>query len=145
MELPFDTTRTIVDLLYSGALHRYPRIRYLFPHLGGATPFLAHRLATLVKRDTGWAQAAPEGPLTYLARLAVDSAQADNPPALDCVRAFVSETKIVYGSDWPYAVLGPGPDPQPGLAHLGDRARAAIEWDHALALMPELRPRLRRS
>jgi predicted TIM-barrel fold metal-dependent hydrolase len=138
MELPFDTTRSIVDLLYSGALERYRRIRFLFPHLGGTVPYLAHRLATLVAREEGWTPSVPRGPLHYLERLSFDTAQSDNRPALHAALAFTDAANVVYGSDWPYAVMGAEPDPQPGLAELAEGRRDAIEWSNAAGLMPEL-------
>jgi 6-methylsalicylate decarboxylase len=47
IEFPFDTTRTAVSLLYSGALVRYPRINFILPHAGGTLPFLAPRIAAV--------------------------------------------------------------------------------------------------
>jgi 6-methylsalicylate decarboxylase len=44
-EFPFDTTRALANLAYSGTLERWPAIRLQLAHLGGAAPFLAHRLA----------------------------------------------------------------------------------------------------
>ena len=40
-EFPFETVRAISQLVYAGALERYPGIRFQFAHLGGAAPFLA--------------------------------------------------------------------------------------------------------
>ena len=39
-EFPFDTVRALANLIYSGTLERYPRIRWQVAHLGGAAPFL---------------------------------------------------------------------------------------------------------
>src|SRR6266540_3485190 len=39
-EYPFDTTRAIVNLVYSGTLERSPSVRLQVAHLGGAAPFL---------------------------------------------------------------------------------------------------------
>ncbi len=45
LEWPVHTTRAVMDLLYSGRLARYPNIRYILAHGGGAVPYLAHRMA----------------------------------------------------------------------------------------------------
>jgi predicted TIM-barrel fold metal-dependent hydrolase len=45
LEWPVHTTRAVMDLLYSGRLARYPKIRYILAHGGGAVPYLAHRMA----------------------------------------------------------------------------------------------------
>ena len=36
MEYLFDTTRAAVNLVFSGAIDRFPRIRFILPHAGGA-------------------------------------------------------------------------------------------------------------
>ena len=45
IEFPFDTTRAVTNMLLSGTLARYPDIRWIVPHAGGALPFLASRIA----------------------------------------------------------------------------------------------------
>ena len=39
IEYPFDTTRAAVNLLFSGALERFPNIRFILSHAGGTLPF----------------------------------------------------------------------------------------------------------
>jgi predicted TIM-barrel fold metal-dependent hydrolase len=46
LEWPVHTTRAVMDLLYSGRLERYPDIRYILAHGGGAVPYLAYRIAS---------------------------------------------------------------------------------------------------
>src|SRR5260370_2257349 len=38
MEYLFDTTRAVVNLIFSGAVERFPRVRFILPHAGGLTP-----------------------------------------------------------------------------------------------------------
>lgn len=139
-EFPFETTRAIAHLLYSGAFHRYPRIRFQFAHLGGAAPFLAHRLASLVERAPAslhLAERVPEGPLAYLARLYYDTALSNHAPGLAAALEVAPLERLVFGTDWPYAALPAGPDPAPGLGYLGS-ARAQVEGANARALVPRL-------
>src|SRR5262249_28385374 len=44
IEFPFDTTRTVASLIYSGTLARCPDINFILPHAGGTLPFLAPRI-----------------------------------------------------------------------------------------------------
>jgi predicted TIM-barrel fold metal-dependent hydrolase len=44
VEFMFQTTRTITTLLVSGAFSKYPNIKWIFPHMGGTFPYIAHRL-----------------------------------------------------------------------------------------------------
>ena len=45
MEYLFDTTRAVVNLIFSGAVERFPRIRFILPHAGGLAPYFAWRLS----------------------------------------------------------------------------------------------------
>ncbi|KAL2787486.1 hypothetical protein BJX66DRAFT_353308 [Aspergillus keveii] len=44
-EFMFDTCRCIIHLLLSGTITRYPNIRYIVPHAGGALPPLIQRFS----------------------------------------------------------------------------------------------------
>lgn len=138
-EFPFETVRAVTNLIYSGTLERYPRIRLQLSHLGGAAPFLAHRIASLADREPDQAQAAPAGALEYLSRLYYDTGLANHAPGLAATQLVTALDHIVFGTDWPYAALPPeGGDPAPGLDVLGAEGRAAVESGHAAALIPRL-------
>jgi predicted TIM-barrel fold metal-dependent hydrolase len=47
VEYVFDTTRAIVNLVFTGTLKRCPDIRLIVAHGGGAVPFLAQRISML--------------------------------------------------------------------------------------------------
>ena len=133
--------RATANLIYSGAFERHRRIRLQLSHLGGAAPFLAHRLASLAEREPALAAAAPAGALTYLRRLYYDTGLANNDPALAATREVTGFDHVVFGTDWPYAALPPdGGDPAPGL---GIRARMSDSGvRHIDVLVPRRRPRL---
>jgi 6-methylsalicylate decarboxylase len=137
-EFPFDTTRAIANLIYSGTLERCPRIRLQVSHLGGTAPFLAHRLASLEAREPARATGAPAGALAYLRRLYYDTGLSNHAlavrPALDLAGA----GRIVFGTDWPYADLPAEGDPAPDLDGLADEVRARIDAANAAALVPRL-------
>ncbi len=138
-EFIFETVRAVANLIYSGTLERYSRIRFQLSHLGGAAPFLAHRIASLADREPGQAAHAPAGALTYLRRLYYDTGLANNAPALAATREVTDDEHVVFGTDWPYAALPPGGgDPAPGLDVLGAGVREAVEARNAAALVPRL-------
>src|ERR1700682_4384957 len=41
MEYLFDTTRAVVNLIFSGAIERFPRVQFILPHAGGLAPYFA--------------------------------------------------------------------------------------------------------
>lgn len=51
IEAPFETTRAVTNLIYSGTTDRCPNIRYILSHGGGTVPYLAWRIA-LIKYAT---------------------------------------------------------------------------------------------
>jgi predicted TIM-barrel fold metal-dependent hydrolase len=136
-EYPFETTRAVVNLIYSGTLERCPNLRLQISHLGGVAPYLAHRIASLAARAPEQAAAAPAGALAYLSRLYYDTGLADNDVALAAMRHVAPLSQIVFGSDWPYAPLPSSGDPAPALDRLGTD-RAAVDGQHILALVPRL-------
>ena len=137
-EFPFETVRAVTNLIYSGTLERHRRIRFQLAHLGGAAPFLAHRLASLADREPERAAQAPAGALAYLERMYYDTGLTNNAPALAATREVTSLDHIVFGTDWPYAALPDSGDPAPGLDVLGPAGRAAVEFANAAALVPRL-------
>ena len=135
-EFPFETTRAVANLVYSGTLERCPNVRLQLSHLGGTAPFVAHRLASLAAREPELAAAAPAGALSYLRRLYYDTGLANHPPGLAATLEVTSLDHVVFGTDWPYADLPlAGRDPAPDLAWLGaDRER--VDAVNASALVP---------
>lgn len=136
-EFPFDTTRTIVNLIYSGTLERCPNVRVQVSHLGGTAPFLAHRIASLAEREPDKAAGAPRGALRALASLFYDTGLSNHASAVNATLEVVPQDRLVFGTDWPYAALPATGDPAPELAALGDR-RAGIDGSNAAALVPRL-------
>jgi len=138
LELPFDSSRTITSLLYSGAFSEFPRIRWIFSHGGGTIPFLADRVSQWAKARPDLAAKLPRGPLAELASLHFDTASVTNRPALAAIGAFVPWSQVLFGTDYPYVATRPQRDELE--ANLKDAsALAAIESGNALRLMPRLR------
>jgi 6-methylsalicylate decarboxylase len=137
-EYPFDTTRAVVNLIYSGTLERHQKVTIQLAHLGGAAPYLGHRIASLALRDPEAARLAPAGALPYLERLYYDTGLADNDIELAAMKLLAPVDQIVFGTDWPYAPLPEGGDPQPSLAGLGSD-RELVDGRNLQRLLPSLR------
>jgi predicted TIM-barrel fold metal-dependent hydrolase len=135
VELPFETTRAVVSLLYSGTLERCQRIKIQLAHMGGAVPFLAHRIASLIERDDRLREQVPQGPLEYLRRFFYDTALSTNAPAIAATLEIVELEQIVFGTDWPYL-----PEAQIDLRaafrQLTDAQIEQVEFANACTLVP---------
>ncbi len=139
-EFPFETTRAIINLIYTGTLERCPKVRMQFAHLGGTTPFLAGRLASLAEREPELAQKAPAGVHGYLRRLLIDTGLSNDVTPVKAAMDVVGTEHVLFGTDWPFAALPDGGDAAPGLDELGVVQRRLLEDGNPRAVIPGLRP-----
>lgn len=106
IEVPHDTTRTIVSLLLSGSFKNQPDIKWLFSHAGGTIPFLAGRIEAFYdqkgRAPDGFA---PDGIEAVLRKLYYDTANATHPAAMAALMKLVPVSQITYGTDYPYFPL----------------------------------------
>lgn len=137
VEFGADTTRTIASLVFSGAADRWPDIKFIFSHAGGAMPFLIERFEVLARAPQA-ARMVPNGVRTTLRRFFYDTAQTSNPAAMGALRQLVEPSQIVFGTDFPYRT---GLEHVTGLSSCGftEADLRKIERDNALAMMPRLR------
>jgi predicted TIM-barrel fold metal-dependent hydrolase len=105
LEFPHDTNRCIVSLLFSGALSRFPDIRFIFSHAGGAMPMLAGR-AIHSGMSRRFLDKIPKGIEYELAKLHYDIALAAFPIALNALFALVPKSQVLLGSDYPFHGIG---------------------------------------
>jgi 6-methylsalicylate decarboxylase len=108
IEVPHDTTRTIVSLLLSGSFAKQPDIKWLFSHAGGTIPFLAGRIEAFYDqkaRDAGAGGFAPNGIEAEFRKLHYDTANATHPAAMAALMKLVPVSQITYGTDYPYFPL----------------------------------------
>jgi predicted TIM-barrel fold metal-dependent hydrolase len=134
VEFPFDTMRTIVSLLYSGQLAKYPDIKWIFSHGGGTLPMLAGRISGSFRNPKMKARA-PQGPIYELQKVYVDTASAFFPWSWAGVAALSGPKHILFGTDDPYVKI---PEVDAGLKalHLPPALRAAVDRGNALPLFP---------
>ncbi|MEK8085268.1 amidohydrolase family protein [Aquabacterium sp. A3] len=139
LEFPFETTRAATNMLYKGIFWRYPRIRWMLAHAGGAIPFLSYRAGLLALHLDARNSA--------FSRLYFDTALSAAPPAMAAARKVTDTGHILFGSDFPYSKLvyslkWPG-DPNAELNDtFSSSERAMVDRANALAQMPRLKARL---
>ena len=137
IEFPIDTTRAIVSLLFSGALNKYPDIKWIFSHAGGAMPMLAQRVAQIMEAQPALKPRIPNGVLHELKRLHYDLALAANPMAIAALTGLAPASQILFGTDYPLSV--PKTVLDNVVAHGFDAATlGAIRRDNALRLFPRI-------
>jgi 6-methylsalicylate decarboxylase len=108
IEVPHDTTRTVVSLLLSGTFARLRDIKWLFSHAGGTVPMLAGRIESFYEQKARGANNdgfAPEGIEAELRRLYYDTANATHPASMAALTKLVPASQITFGTDYPYFPL----------------------------------------
>ena len=99
----FDTTLAASTLVFSGVVARYPRIRWVLTHMGGAIPYLAERLDRGYRAFAECRQHIDRPPSEYLRHFYFDTVNF-NPAALRLALDFAGEDRIVAGSDYPHQI-----------------------------------------
>jgi len=140
VEYVFDTTRAIVNLIYSGTLRRCPNIRLIVAHGGGTVPFLAQRIA-MMEGHRGAKSVTDVIPT--LRSLYYEIASTTSGFALRSLQELAVPEHILWGSDLPFVY---GARLQEEIDHwqhydgFDAAGRAAVEQVNALRLFPRLAP-----
>ena len=99
----FDTTIAAASLVFSGVPERFPNIKWVLSHLGGAIPYLAERLDRGFEAFTECRAHIDRPPSTYLKQFYYDTVNFDR-AALDLAIKFAGADHILAGSDYPHAI-----------------------------------------
>lgn len=94
-----DSTVTLARLLYAGIPARYPRMRLLVAHGGGAVPYVLGRLTRNYLLDP----AGKADPLESFALVYFDSVLSDS-AALEFLVAKAGADHVLLGSDYPFPI-----------------------------------------
>lgn len=107
LELPFDTTRTAASLLFSGSLSRFRKLNFIFSHGGGTLPMLTGRMEIWKNANPNFAELYPQGLQSELARHYYDTVSINSPSAISALKAFVPNSQLMFGTDFPFGPIGP--------------------------------------
>ena len=99
----FDTTLAAAKLVFSGVVERFPRIRWVLCHLGGAIPYLAERLDRGFEAFEDCRVNIKRPPSAYLKQFYYDTVNF-NTQALELAIAFAGVDHILAGSDYPHQI-----------------------------------------
>lgn len=99
LEFLFDTSRAASDLLLRGVFTRFPRIRWVLTHGGGALPLLADRIDMFSAVFRDGSTDAPSA-LEELGRVWYDMAGTPFPRQIPALDAAFGTERLLYGSDY---------------------------------------------
>ncbi|MFW0791048.1 amidohydrolase family protein [Gordonia sp. CPCC 205333] len=97
---PIEDTIAIMHLILAGIPSRYPDMKIVTCHLGGALPMVLERANRQIME---WeAPDCPEAPKDAARRIWFDTVGHDHAPALQAAVASLGADRLVFGSDFPY-------------------------------------------
>jgi len=117
IEYDLDTARAAESLLVGGTPAKFPDIRFIFSHSGGAFTVLAARIVDDYPKNL--ANRLPKGVDYEIKRFYYETAHASKAPALDSLKDLVPVSQILFGSDAtirPYPLTVEGLDEYQGFS-----------------------------
>lgn len=138
VEYGADTTRTIVNLIFSGASQRYADIEFIFSHGGGVLTAVAERLQIQMVATPPYAGKITHDQVQHeLNRFFYDTAQVANAVTIEALAKLVPTSQIVFGSDFPYRT---SLEHVEGLSQrFSGSVLRGIERDNAVRILPALK------
>jgi aminocarboxymuconate-semialdehyde decarboxylase len=100
---PFDTTLAAAKLVFSGVVEKFPQIKWVLGHLGGAIPYLAERLDRGYHAFRACREYISQPPSVYLKKFYYDTVNFD-PNALRFAIEFAGVDHLLAGSDFPHQI-----------------------------------------
>jgi predicted TIM-barrel fold metal-dependent hydrolase len=142
LEFPYDTARTIVSLVTQGVTTKFPDIRFIFSHGGGAITGIYGRIAALSNAPAFKGKFADMH--AELVKLHYDTASLNAEVTLPALLKMVPGSQILLGSDYPLAGAPPT-DVMVQKAvkefedmHPSPKLKQAVEHDNAIRLVPRI-------
>jgi aminocarboxymuconate-semialdehyde decarboxylase len=99
----FDTTLATAHLVFAGVPERYPNIRWVLTHMGGALPYLAERCDRGFEAFADCRQNISRPPTEYFKQMYYDTVNF-NPDAIEFAITFAGADHILAGSDYPHQI-----------------------------------------
>jgi predicted TIM-barrel fold metal-dependent hydrolase len=138
LEYLFDSTRTITSLMLARVSERYPGIRWIFSHCGGAMPAAVTRMV-MAEGAIDPARLPDGGFRGALGRFWFDTALSTTAADLGALRTVVDDTRFVLGSDFPFSPAATVRRAFSELADLvGPGLLQSIRAENYGALLPDL-------
>ena len=98
---PLDTTIAAANLIFSGVLEKYPRLKIILAHAGGQFPYIIGRMEHGYQVRPECQEKVHKPPLAFFKNFYFDIIT-HNPDALRYLISFAGSDHVLLGSDYPY-------------------------------------------
>lgn len=99
----FDTSLAVARMIYDGFFDRYPSLKLIASHGGGALPYIAGRLDICFDNMPACRERISSRPSTYLKKIYYDSVVFQQ-ESLELALKVGGDTNVLYGSDYPHNI-----------------------------------------
>jgi aminocarboxymuconate-semialdehyde decarboxylase len=99
----FDTSLALARMIFDGFFDRYPKLKIIAAHGGGALPYIAGRLEICFENMPACRERISQRPSSYLHRIYYDSVVFQQ-ESLELAIRVGGEDKVLYGSDYPHNI-----------------------------------------
>ncbi len=99
----FDTSLAVSRMIFDGFFERYPNLKLIAAHGGGALPYIAGRLDICFDKMPACRERISRNPSSYLKKIYYDSVVFQQESLNLCV-AVGGEDRVLYGSDYPHNI-----------------------------------------
>lgn len=93
----------VVRLIMGGVMERFPNLKFIVSHLGGALPYLAERIQNCYEAYPECQENISLPAKDYLKRFYYDTVSFFE-PALMCAYSFLGARRMILGSDYPHVI-----------------------------------------
>lgn len=100
----FDTSLAVSRMIFDGFFDRYPNLKLIAAHGGGALPYLAGRLDRCHEMLPACSSVISERPSEYLRRIYYDTVLYSANALALCLEVAGSDERLLYGSDYPHNI-----------------------------------------
>ena len=137
-EYDFDIVRGCTSLLANGVLHRYPNVKIIVPHSGGAMPMIAGRIQNRYPHDPKHDEYIPNGVIPELQKFYIDISHATFPYPMAALLKFAKPDHILFGTDFPAEPVESTVNEFPHL-EISAQLTKMIERENAEKLLPRFK------
>jgi len=104
---PYETTAAMTRLVFSGALEKYPTLKFITHHCGGMVPYFVERIIggqDYAEKclNAKFKRCLSRQPIDYYRMFYADTALYGSTPSLMCGHAFFGTEHILFATDMPY-------------------------------------------
>jgi aminocarboxymuconate-semialdehyde decarboxylase len=99
----FDTSLAVARMIFDGFFDRYPKLKLIASHGGGALPYIAGRLDICFDNMPACREKISRRPSTYLNRIYYDSVVFQQ-ESLELALKVGGDANVLYGSDYPHNI-----------------------------------------